>query len=70
MRIFIPSNDATEKKLNRDSVPLEVQIRLLGLEHDARPDGSGGVVNIYYHGKLGEWHLAADCFEVLETVKE
>jgi hypothetical protein len=50
---------------------LEVQVRLLGLEHDARPDGaSGATVSVYFHGKLGEWHLAADCFEVLENVKK
>ena len=70
MRIYIPNTVATEQKLDRDSVPPEVQIRLLGLEHDARPDGSGAVVSAHFHGKLGEWHLAADCFEVLENVKE
>ena len=69
MRIFIPNTIATEAKLDRDSVPPEVQIHLLGLEHDALPDGSGAVVQVYYHGKLGEWHLAVDCFKVVENVK-
>lgn len=71
MRIYVPNTLATEQKLDRDSVPAEVQIRLLGLEHDARPDGtSGAVVSAHFHGKHGEWHLASDCFEVLENVKE
>jgi hypothetical protein len=71
MRICIPNTLANEQKLIRDGVPLEVQVRLLGLEHDARPDGaSGATVSVYFHGKLGEWHLAADCFEVLENVKK
>ena len=70
MRIYIPDNPTTKQKLDRDSVPAEVQIRLLGLEHDARPDGFGAVVQVYFNGKLGEWHLAADCFEAVETMKD
>ena len=70
MRIYLLNTLATEQKLERDSVPSEVQVRLLGLEHNARPDGSGAVVSVYFHGKLGEWHLAGDCFEVLEPTKD
>jgi hypothetical protein len=70
MRICIPNTLATEQKLTRDGVPSEVQKHLLGLDHDAQPNGSDAVVFVYFHGKLGEWHLAADCFEVLENVKK